>query len=172
MTKPFNCEKPKLVAGLLYFSRKLIDLGVSPDIYRIFNIMYFADKKSLKTYYQTVFGGFHAGLCGPFQNELYQMYKEKTSCTEFTVYSDYYIEPLVEYDPDEFSETDLICMDESIKENGRLPLIDLYTKSHDSAWAHTLNGHPIDILNIAQSSGLNDHKIEYLKEVAQDSTLV
>ena len=53
----------------------LLERGVRPDIHRIFKIMYFADKESLKLYKQPVFGGFCAIPYGPVQDELYKIIK-------------------------------------------------------------------------------------------------
>lgn len=176
MIHPFNCEKSKLISGLLYISKKLIDSEIRPDIYHVFKIMYFADKKSLKTFYQTVFGGFCAMPYGPVQDELYQVikyYRRHTSeCVEFSIRDNKNIVPLLDYDPDELSETDIICLDESISENAKLSFDDLYNKSHDSAWEHTPSGYSMNLFDIAQSSDLDADEIEYLKEIAQNSTLI
>jgi uncharacterized phage-associated protein len=175
MFNTFNCEESKLISGLIYISRRLQETGTVPDVYHVFKIMYFADKKSLKAHKQPVFGGFCRLPFGPVQDELYQIIKRcktnKLYRSDFRIHSNHIIEPVSSFDLDEFSETDIDCLDSSIKENASLNFKELCDKSHDTAWDNTATGYQMNLLDIAEASGLNNDEIEYLKEVAQNSIL-
>jgi len=171
-----TCEDSKLISGLLYISKMLLERGVRPDIHRIFKIMYFADKESLKLYKQPVFGGFCAIPYGPVQDELYKIIKKcrdgKSNCCDFEVIDKMFINPLNDYDGDEFSQSDFECLDKSISENANLTFEELKNKSHDAAYENTAIGYPMNLLDIASASGLNQDEIEYIKEVEQNRYLL
>ncbi|HON83268.1 MAG TPA: Panacea domain-containing protein, partial [Caldisericia bacterium] len=154
----FNCPLT------LYISKMLLERGVRPDIHRIFKIMYFADKESLKLYKQPVFGGFCAIPYGPVQDELYKIIKKcrdgKSNCCDFEVIDKMFINPLNDYDGDEFSQSDFECLDKSISENANL------------TFENTAIGYPMNLLDIASASGLNQDEIEYIKEVEQNRYLL
>jgi hypothetical protein len=166
MFRCFSSDMSKFIAGVLYIAKKLRKNGIDPDFYRIFKIMYFADQKSLPTYYQTIFGNWYALPDGPVPEDLYQLIKkikEGKEINEFTI-KENIVRPKMEADMDEFSEIDLELIDESIKENGKLSYNELKKKSHGKAWENTATGYEMNILDIARESGANKHKIEHIKE--------
>jgi uncharacterized phage-associated protein len=164
----FTADIKKFIAGLLYIAKKIEKNGRQPDFYRVFKIMYFADTISLPTYYQTVFGDWHALPHGPVPESLYQVIKginagEKNN--EFSI-NDKIIEPYVDPDMDQLSEIDLECIDKSISENVGLSFKELEEKSHTKAWKNTLTGYSMNILDIASDAGASQEVLDFLKEKA------
>ena len=165
----FSCytsDLSKFIAGALYISKELNKIGMSSDFYRIFKIMYFSDKKSLPKFYQTVFGSWHALPDGPAPEYFYQLIKKIRDgeiIKEFSMDGNNIV-PKLEPDMDEFSESDIECINSSIDENGKLSYNELKEKSHGTAWENTARGYEINILDIAREAGGNGSVVEHIKE--------
>jgi hypothetical protein len=156
----------KFISGVLYVAQELIKLDVKPDFYRIFKIMYFSDKKSLPKYYQTIFGDWYALPDGPVPEDLYQLIKkirDGEKIAEFSLEGNNIV-PKLNPDMEEFSESDIECINASIAENGKLSYGELKEKSHGAAWENTAIGNEINVLDITRESGGNGHVVEYIKE--------
>jgi hypothetical protein len=166
MFRCYTSDMSKFIAGLLYISKRLIELGGSPDFYRIFKIMYFSDRKSLPQYYQNIFGNWHALPDGPAPENLYQLIKKVRDGKEIKEFSleNNDVIPKIDPDMEEFSETDIECIDASISENWKLSYGELREKSHGFAWENTARGYEMNLLDIVKESGANSQVIEHIKE--------
>jgi uncharacterized phage-associated protein len=163
----FKADIEKFIAGALYIAKNLSERGLQSDFYRIFKIMFFADKKSLQNYYQTIFGDWHALPYGPAPEDFYALIK-KIRNNEIT-FDRFYLEGnniILSSDPDmdELAESDIECINASIQENGNLSYDELKLKSHGTAWENTPTGYAINILDIVTETGVNSHIRSYIKD--------
>lgn len=68
---------------------------------------------------------------------------------------------------EELSQSDIDCLDTSIKENKNVDIDTLSIKSHDEAWRNAWEkqkAYPMDTILIAKAGGANESMIEYIKE--------
>jgi hypothetical protein len=82
----------------------------------------------------------------------------------FRVEQTYIVIPLIKPDLDEFSESDIECIDESILENKNLNFEALKKKSHGEAYNSAGLNSTISIEKIAKEGGANKEMINFLKE--------
>jgi len=72
--------------------------------------------------------------------------------------------PFVDADPDVFSESDLECLDEGVKECRNLSFSELKSKSHDRAWQSSDENDVMTIESIAALAPDKDTLLEYLQD--------
>lgn len=68
---------------------------------------------------------------------------------------------------EELSQSDIDCLDASIKENKNVDIDTLSTKSHDEAWRNAWEkqkAHPMDAILRAKAGEQNESNVEYIKE--------
>ncbi|MDR1938348.1 MAG: SocA family protein [Tannerellaceae bacterium] len=152
------------------------------DYFRIFKILYFADKKHYADYGRRIVNdSFYALRNGPVPSALYDAIKiatgkkSKPSNSFLTLISDalsydndydYIITANEQPDMDELSKSDIEYLTASIKENKDVSYIELSNKSHDSAWQEAWGKEVklIDDLSMAKAAGANEATIEYIQE--------
>jgi len=130
--------------------------------------MFFSDIKSLPNYYQTVFGDWHALPYGPAPENLYQIIKRAQAGERFSYFelTGNNITPLTAADLDEFSESDIECIDDSIRENAFKSFDQLKDESHRTAWEKTLRGYSMSIIDIAADAGASESAINEIRDRA------
>ena len=64
---------------------------------------------------------------------------------------------------EEFSQSDLECLEESIRENQDLGFQQLKEKSHDQAYQKALKDDKISFREMAKVSGADDAVLEFMK---------
>jgi len=157
----FTLDRNKAVNALLYVSNVL---GDEADFHKTFKIIYFADQNHLIEYGRPIVGDTYMKMeWGPvptFMRDLTKgnipEYKGK-----FAVESKMIIRPLSEPELDYLSETDIECLDKSIRENRNLSFDDLVKKSHDFAWENA--AWPLDYLDVFKSKSENLEMLKYVK---------
>lgn len=177
----FKFYEEKALAALLHISRSLISLNnprAKPDLHKIFKIMYFADQKHLARYGRPVLGDFYVAMDhGPVPSQVYDMIKIVRgetifqSLRNYSAYfalSDHYVYPKQEPDMDLFSESDLECIDESLKENRYLSFNQLKEKSHDDAYCKAAKDDKISFREMAKQAGANASMLSYIQEIAEN----
>ncbi|MGK7345035.1 MAG: Panacea domain-containing protein [Candidatus Nitrospinota bacterium M3_3B_026] len=181
----YTVNKDKLIATLLYVAQKLIQRRgkLSADIHRVFKIMYFADQESLVRYGRPISTDQYDALpYGPVPSNAYEIVKTIRGDTVFRsddfqglleVKDNKYITPLTAPDMDEFSESDLECLDESIGRHCRMNFDTLTEKSHDKAWnrAYKKGYSTLSLEEIAQDGGAGRAMLDYIREQAENSGL-
>jgi len=138
------------------------------DFHKLFKILYFAEQKHLVRYGRFIVGDvFIAMKNGPVPSEIYHFLKSLRNNSKnsfFTISQNYYVEIKQKPDLEEFSESELICLAESVKENKDLSFYELSKKSHLTAWE---NANPEDdemsFLEIAKEGGANDEMLNYIR---------
>ena len=144
------------------------------DFHKIFKILYFADQKHLANYGRTITGDKYIAMQkGPVPSRVYDIFKiikgeyifeNKNNLSKFfKIENGYIVKPLAKPDLDLFSESDIECLNESIKENEGLDFGELKDKSHDLAWDQADKNDLISIFDIAKAGGASEEIIKYIK---------
>jgi uncharacterized phage-associated protein len=167
----FNIDKA--ISAVLYISKNLS----RPDLHKISKVLYFAEQKHLSTYGSPIIGDcFVAMDNGPVPSQIYDMLKtvRGDSLMEtddykpfFRVEKSYFIIPLVNADLNEFSESELECLNVSLEENKDLGFNELKAKSHGMAYDKASLNSTISFENMAIEGGANEDMINFLKEKSQ-----
>jgi uncharacterized phage-associated protein len=155
-------------------------LGGKSDFHKIFKILYFADQKHLIKYGNPILDDTYVAMKnGPVPSETYDLLKNFRKKTYskilepyFNLLSHYVIESKQEPDLDELSESEMICIEEAIQENGKLDYEMLTKKSHDEAWNNTRKNTQIDIIDIAKAGGADEEMIKYTREVLENKRII
>jgi len=141
--------------------------------HELFKILYFASQKHLVRYGHAIITDFYAFQHGPVPASLCNYLNEDnpiTASLSVDTETKYVLSPKESPDMDELSDSEVECLDESIKENNGLHFNKLTDKSHDLAWHKAWNnpvgkrGGKMDIIDIAMSANADDNTIEYIKE--------
>jgi len=163
-------DKEKAISTVLYIAEKL----AKADLHKLSKILYFAEQKHLVKYGSPIVGDYFIAMeKGPVPSQIYDMlktvrgdslYKTDEYKKYFKVEQSYILKPLVKPDLDEFSESDIECIDEAILENKDLNFRVLKEKSHGEAYNSAGLNSTISIEKIAKEGGANKEMIDFLKE--------
>ena len=166
----FKFDKEKAISTVLYIAEKL----PQADLHKLSKILYFADQKHLVKYGSPIVGDFYIAMDnGPVPSQIYDMLKtvrgDSLFITNeykkyFRVEQTYIVIPLTKPDLDEFSESDIECIDEAILENKDLDFKALKKKSHGEAYNSAGLNSTISFEKIAKEGGANKEMINFLKE--------
>jgi hypothetical protein len=166
----FNFDKEKAISTVLYIAEKL----PQADLHKISKILYFAEQKHLVKYGSPIVGDYFVAMDnGPVPSQIYDMlktvrgdslYKTQEYNKYFKVEQTYIVVPLIKPNLDEFSESDIECIDESILENKDLDFAALKRKSHGEAYKSADLNSTISVEKIAIEGGANTEMINFLKE--------
>lgn len=168
---PFDREKA--IEVIKYVAKN----APNPDIYWIGKILYFADLIHLQKYGRLICGDDYAAI--PYGTvpsatlDLMRQARRFSDCPEFhPALGQFEIEgknkviPLREPNYDLFSQSDIDCLNQSIKENGTLSFGDLHNKSVDKAYKSAdVNGF-IDLEQIIAMFPNADAIMEYIHETS------
>ncbi len=172
--RKFVFDKEKGIAAIVYIAMKLGKKKA--DLHSVLKALYFAEQKHLVRYGRPVTGDVYSAMKnGPVPSKLYDICKElRESGTTFNdifhVTKDSFVNPLTEPDLNEFSQSDLECLDEAIKEITDLSFNERTAKSHDpayvTAWRKRGNNQSVRInfLDIAVAGGADEEMQSYLKD--------
>jgi uncharacterized phage-associated protein len=128
----FKYNRQKTVEAILYLAQRIPD----PSLLSISKLLYFADKTSLERYGRFITGDmYYAMENGPVPTQTYTLMKNaaQSKAGDFTL-EGYAITPLREADQDEFSESDIECLELMLDLYGRVPNWKRIQDSHDGAW--------------------------------------
>jgi uncharacterized phage-associated protein len=166
----FKFDKEKAISAVLYITERL----QKADFHKISKIIYFADQKHMVRYGRPISGDYYVKMDnGPVPSQIYDMLKtvrgdSLCKSTEydkfFKVESSYIVLPLCKPNLDDFSETDLECLNESLVENKDLNFKALVNKSHGEAWNSAGAYSNISVEKIAKEGGADKEMINFLKE--------
>ena len=179
----FKFDIDKALSAILYVSRTLIQSKhKDADYYRVLKMLYFADKKHIAKYGRPILGDDYIAMeHGPVPSKTYDIVKIVTGSSvckdlegyrNFFTVNNYNIIPQANADMDDFSETDIECLDESIAENWTLSFGQLKTKSHDSAYKKAFRDDLIQFREIAKAAGATNEMIHYMQEKSYAEALV
>ncbi|MGV8096733.1 MAG: Panacea domain-containing protein [Mangrovibacterium sp.] len=173
----FKFNKEKTIAALLFIAKHL----KRADLHKISKILYYADQKHLVKYGTPITGDFYNAMnYGPVPSKTYDILKAVRGDSffqtdEFNKYfyvdNSYIVTALVDPDFDEFSESDIECLTESLNENGHLGFHELVKKSHGKAYEKTTKNSTIPIDEIAKEGGANNEMLKYINAIAENSNV-
>lgn len=174
----FKFDKNKAITAILYITKELN--GV--DLHKISKILFYADQKHLTKYGRPIIGDNYIAMPnGPVPSEIYNSINavRYNNCfspdilelNKYITVNGYNIEAKEKPDIDEFSDSDIECLNKSIKENKDLNFDQLTEKSHGEAYlSATLNG-KINLEEIAKEGGANNAMLNYISFASQNSRI-
>jgi uncharacterized phage-associated protein len=180
----FKFNREKALAAILFISKKLIKrLGNrGPDIHKIFKILYFADQKHLARYGRFIVGDHYIAMGdGPVPSKIYDMVKivrgdslvqDTMDLTQYFRVSRHFVYPKQEPEMDEFSQSDLECIAESLRENQDLSFNELKEKSHDSAYESADRNDIISYREMAKVAGAKYTMLTYIQSLSENERIL
>ena len=90
----------------------------------------------------------------------------------FEVFSAEFISPRQGAGMEEFSESDLECLEQSIVENQDLSFTELKDKSHDQAYEKASKDDKIPFREIARVSGADETILEFMKFNSENESIL
>ncbi len=177
-----NKEKIELsLHSLLYILNQFNDFV---DFHKVFKILYFADQKHLATYGNSISEEKYIAMNnGPVPSTAYDILKALKGQGLAKSYQDFFsrfieingnykVKAKIKADLDYFSQSEINCLNESIKENKDENFSSLTEKSHDLAWKDANRNADIDMLHIAKAGGAKPKMIEYIKDSFENQNAV
>jgi len=146
--------------------------GQALDTHRISKILYFADREHLAKYGTSISNDTYMKMkYGPVPSIIYDIIKavqgkngliSKSDVASFFELSDNdKISAITHYDEDEFSISEMECLDDSIKEHLQKSFDFLSDKSHDEAWENAV--YSMDNITIAKAGGADENMLKYIQ---------
>ncbi len=168
MSLEFNIQS--FIQPVLYILNKA---GKPLDTHKISKILYFADREHLAKYGTTITDDSYIAMkYGPVPSNIYDIIKvvlgkgeiipEEITKHYFEKFSEKEISAISNFDADEFSKSELECLDNSLKMYLHKSFSFLTSESHDLAWNDAQ--YDMDILKIAKAGGADKNMISYIKE--------
>lgn len=168
-------DSEKALEAILYIAAN----APIPDIYHIGKILYFADRKHLDRYGRLISGDSYTAMKdGPVAENVYDIIKVARGdgkyipcgCDVRSIMSSltvlrgrpYTVTALRPADDDVFSDSDMACIDEAIKEFGSLSFGAIRKLSHDVIWESADENGEIPLEVIAKNCEHGDKLIAYL----------
>lgn len=165
----FRVDKEKAKAALLYVLVNVPNI----DAHRLYKILYFAEQQHLVKYGRPITGdAFIKMNYGPVPSYVRDKVEQKLD-NDGSVSKDGNIVIPADYpDLDEFSETDLECLDNSIEQYKDKNFTELVRSSHDAAWESASMSFRIDSLSIAKSANADEGILSYIAYKLEDNNPV
>jgi Protein of unknown function (DUF4065) len=135
----FTFERDKAIEAILYLAGRIDD----PTFHSIGKLMYFSDKTSLERYGRFISGDdYYAMKWGPVPTHTYDLLKEASrgGAFPFTV-QNFIVAPSKEADAELLSESDIECLDASIRLYGNVPMWKRHEDSADGAYKQAWERH-------------------------------
>jgi len=161
MKHPFDFNAKKGIESILY----IIENGTEPTFHHVSKVLYFADKEHLEKYGRFICGDNYIAMKnGPVPSGIYDLLKLVRGDLSTIFYPpkeiidviNQAIDISVRYnitikkqpDTEMFSESDIECLNNSIKKYGKLSFNKLTELSHDEAWESTDQNNLMEIDHI------------------------
>jgi len=175
----FKFDQNKAITSILYISSKLIKEDIKPDFHKIFKILYFAEQRHLAKYGRPIIGDHYIAMeHGPVASRLYDILKivrgdsisqDTQGFSEVFNVTSHFVHPKKEPDMDEFSDSDLECIDDSISQNKSLGFVELKNKSHDEAYKKAAKDDRISFRRMAKAAGADAAMLAYIITVSDNN---
>ena len=176
MVHPFRFSIDKGIETILY----IIQNGTQPTFHHVSKVIYFADKLHLEKYGRFICGDSYVAMKhGPVPSGIYDLLKiarndnfifslpaeliEKTK-KAFSIQGRYGINKLRNTNSDFFSDSDIECLQISIRKYGNISFKQLTKLSHDQAWKMSDENDFIEIEHIVATFGNADGLLDHLQD--------
>jgi uncharacterized phage-associated protein len=157
----FIFDHDKTNNAMLFVCQQLGSVGK----HKLMKILYFADQKHLVRYGRFITGDRYIAMeYGTVPSKSYDIVKANTQAPSLFQFIDKNT-IAANYLPniDQFSESDLECLRESIDENKNLSFSELVEKSHKQAYDKAGLNNEILIEDIAIEAGANEEMLKYIR---------
>ncbi len=169
--KFFRFDPEKALQAILFVAKKL----PGATFHQISKIIYFADKAHLQKYGRLICGDTYVAMKhGPVPSGIYDILKSVRGdgSSEYTeqargsldVQNRYEVIPKTEPNIETFSQSDIECLTNSIKQCGHLSFNELTELSHDKAWENADENDIIDLEQIIATLPDGPALLEHLQE--------
>lgn len=170
---PFTFDKEATVAAMLFVAQRIDGL----TMHKLAKILYFADKAHLERYGRLITGDQYVAMeNGPVPSATYSLVKELGNAQESLFSIDearqlevvrqdgkHVIRALVQPDLDALSDSDLVCLNESIAQYGAYGFGKLSDLSHDAAWNATERNQLMRVEAIASTFANPEPLLKHLR---------
>lgn len=156
----FKLKDKKAINSLLYVVGSLI----KADSHKVYKILYFADQKHLVKYGRPIIGDTYNKLeYGPVPSYLRNIVDANIEEYNESIakFNGYFLKALDKPNLDYLSESDIECINESIRENKDLDFGTLTDKSHDEAYEKSI--WVIDYHDIAKAGGADTSTLSFIR---------
>ncbi len=167
-------EKETTLNAILYITEKN---GGKIDMHKLFKTLYFADQESLSRYGRTITRDVYIAMqYGPVPSKTDDILKAVRGDSFFKAgdlgryfhfINEYTIANDMCADMDWLSESDIICLDNSIKRCKDKNFRQLVEMSHGEAWSRTGRDTRIHFSEILREVGSTEEYIDYVEEQMQ-----
>jgi uncharacterized phage-associated protein len=160
----FSFNENKAIETIVYVAQK----APIPDIYHLSKICYFADLLHIERYGRPIFGDEYIKMeNGPVPSKIYNLFKAVRDFSHHELVNKFSVNghnivALQNFDEDEFSSSDMSCLNESIEIHGNKSFNQLKNESHDSAWTLAQGNREIDYLEMIKTLPNSEDIIEHL----------
>lgn len=145
--------------AILYLAQKSTD----PTFHHISKLLYFADRLHLEQYGRSICGDRYIAMKnGPVPSRVYDMMKDAQGEIGAFEVEGFRVMALRAPDTDRFSDSDLECIDESLRLYDHCSFGTLTRLSHDEAWRSADENDAISTEAIVRSLGNPDGLLEHL----------
>ncbi|MBB2951966.1 Panacea domain-containing protein [Sphingobacterium sp. JUb56] len=159
----FKIDRSKSINSMLYIIGILQDRGIDSDIHKVMKLMYFADREHLVTYGFPITGDTYLKLqYGPVPS--FSNYVANDEITDFKGIisrSGKILNKNVEPDLDDLSESEIECLENSVKTFSSYNFTELTDISHD--FAYNTSEWDISYEKIAEEGGANEDMKAFIK---------
>ena len=176
MDYPFNFDADKAIESVLY----ILQQGTNPTFLHISKVMYFADREHLEKYGRFICGDNYVAMKrGPVPSRIYDLLKILRGDTllfnlpnsivanaqsSLKIKEKYNVHRLRDANLDFFSDSDLKCLDQAVKDYGNLSSEELTNLSHDQAWQSANENDFIEIEDIVTTLNNANELMEHLQD--------
>jgi uncharacterized phage-associated protein len=177
----FNFDIDKAVSATLLVASILHKSKQKATFHKVFKILYFADRIHISKYARPILGDRYIAMeYGPVPSNIYDVLKrlrstdksfDLGSMADLFEINGYCIIPKQDADLEELSESEIDCIDESIKDNINLTFGQLTDKSHDAAYTAAEQNTMISYEDMAKTGGANEELISYMRVLEENSRL-
>lgn len=162
-------DKDVTLNAVLYIIQQM---GGKVDMHKIFKTLFFADQSHLSKYGRTITGDVYIAMnYGPVPSKTDDIFKAVRgdsffSAGELSEYfhfvNHYFVQNDKEPDLDYLSQSDLMCLDASIKKCKDKNFGELTGMSHGLAWQNTAKDCPMRFSDILREEGDSEEYISYI----------
>ncbi len=164
LNQRFSFNEDKAIETIVYVAQR----AAIPDVYHLAKICYFADLLHMEKFGRPIVGDVYIKMGnGPVPSKIYNLFKAVRDFSHHKLISAFSVNgnniiALRDYDEDEFSPSDLSCLQESIETHQHKSFATLKSESHDLAWEAALDNREIEYIDMIKTLSNGEDLIEHL----------